>query len=350
MLRQKRVGRRGIAKDLAPYVLGAFVFLVGTNDIAYQDAAGFVDRAALESSRWKAALVADPYGSSVAAKPALPLQQTDLVEGRPAGVRIGEDGGDGENVVIMEPKYEADPIVTGSIKRNVRPAPAVVRETKSDLLMSRATAKPDLKVEDGLIKRRERLLFDPNPSAGDQSFLPPGSFQIGRPIQLASLGTPNFLLKEQFLETPMERAIRRKRETKEYLADRQCLATAVYFEARSESKRGQEAVAQVVLNRVKDERYPNSVCGVVFQNQNWRNRCQFSFACDGKPERIRDNSSWTLALNIADNQLLGYSSMPEIGTATHYHATYVNPRWSRYLNRLERIGTHVFYALKPGQR
>ena len=71
-----------------------------------------------------------------------------------------------------------------------------------------------------------------------------------------------------------------------------CLATAIYFEARGESYRGQVAVAQVVLNRVKHKLYPDTICGVVFQNQNRRNSCQFSFACDGRPERITDDKSW----------------------------------------------------------
>ena len=74
-----------------------------------------------------------------------------------------------------------------------------------------------------------------------------------------------------------------------------CLATAIYFEARGESYRGQVAVAQVVLNRVKDHRYPDTICGVVFQNQSRRNSCQFSFACDGIPETINDSKSWAQA-------------------------------------------------------
>ncbi len=349
MLRQRRATGRGFAQNLAPYFLGALVFLLMTGQVAFQDAAALVDQATLKTERWQAAIVADPYGSTVQARQVLPLQPTDLFDGKTAGVRVGKAGqGD---MIIMKPRAgEADPIVTGSIAEAVRTYPQVVREDKGNLLMSRAPVEPKLKLENGLIHRAPRLLLDPKPDAGQQSFLPPGSFEIGRPIQLASLGSDNFLLGEQFLETPMERAIRRKRETKDYLRDRHCLATAVYFEARSESKLGQEAVAQVILNRVKDPRYPDSVCGVVFQNQNWHNRCQFSFACDGKPEKIQDTGSWTMALAIADNQLLGYSALPEIGSATHYHATYVNPRWSHYLKRVERIGRHVFYSLKPGQR
>ncbi|ESR24770.1 Cell wall hydrolyses involved in spore germination [Lutibaculum baratangense AMV1] len=316
--------------------------------VAFQDATALMDRAALASSaRWKAALIADPYGSTARATPALPLVPTELLEKRPAGIRLGREPGN--EVVIMQPE-RVDPVITGSLQRDVREFPQSTAARKGDLLMSRAATRPSLDLENGLIRRAPRLLLDSKPSAGRQSFLPPGSFEIGRPIQVASLGTDNFLIGRQYLETPMEAAIRRKRETREYLADRQCLATAIYFEARGETPRGQEAVAQVVLNRVKDERYPDSVCGVVYQNQHMRNRCQFSFACDGTPDRVRDESSWTLAMTIADSQLLGYSEVPEIGGATHYHATYVNPRWSRYLNKLERIGTHIFYALKPGQR
>src|SRR5690606_9256257 len=87
--------------------------------------------------------------------------------------------------------------------------------------------------------------------------------------------------------------------------ERWCLATAIYFEARGESYRGQVAVAQVVLNRVKDHRYPDTICGVVFQNQNRRNACQFSFACDGIPEVVNEPKPWAQAEDISRRVLDG---------------------------------------------
>ena len=127
-----------------------------------------------------------------------------------------------------------------------------------------------------------------------------------------------------------------------------CLATAVYFEARGESYRGQVAVAQVVLNRVKDHRYPDTICGVVFQNQSRRNSCQFSFACDGIPEVINDSKSWAQAEDIAQRFTAGELYLTEVANATHYHATYVRPAWAPRMTKLTQIGLHVFYKFKSG--
>jgi len=127
-----------------------------------------------------------------------------------------------------------------------------------------------------------------------------------------------------------------------------CLATAIYFEARGESYRGQVAVAQVVLNRVKDHRYPKTICGVVFQNQSNRNACQFSFACDGIPEVINDSKSWAQAEDIAKRFTDGELYLTEVANATHYHATYVRPKWAPRMTKLTQIGLHVFYKFKSG--
>ncbi|MHA6691846.1 cell wall hydrolase [Devosia sp. A449] len=127
-----------------------------------------------------------------------------------------------------------------------------------------------------------------------------------------------------------------------------CLATAIYFEARGESYRGQVAVAQVVLNRVKDHRYPSTICGVVFQNQAQRNACQFSFACDGIPETINDRESWAQAEDIAQRFTAGSLYLTEVADATHYHATYVRPAWAPRMTKVTQIGLHVFYKFKSG--
>lgn len=127
-----------------------------------------------------------------------------------------------------------------------------------------------------------------------------------------------------------------------------CLATAIYFEARGESYRGQVAVAQVVLNRVRDHRYPDTICGVVFQNQSRRNACQFSFACDGIPEAVSERGPWTQAEEIAQKVTSGELYLTEVGQATHYHATYVRPAWAPRMNKLTQIGLHVFYEFKRG--
>lgn len=124
--------------------------------------------------------------------------------------------------------------------------------------------------------------------------------------------------------------------------DYKCLAQAIYFEARSEPIEGQAAVAEVVLNRVQDKRFPNTVCGVVFQNENWRHRCQFSFACDGRSDRPRERQSWQQARKIAAVVLAGVEN-DMTNAATHYHAVYVQPGWAQRLERTVQVGQHVFY-------
>ncbi|MCJ2037120.1 cell wall hydrolase [Methylobacterium sp. J-068] len=131
--------------------------------------------------------------------------------------------------------------------------------------------------------------------------------------------------------------------------EQRCLAEAVYFEARSESEEGQAAVAQVVLNRVKSGLYPSNVCGVVYQNRHRYMGCQFSFACEGKALRITDGASWQSATRIASAVIEGRTYLSEVGGATHYHADYVKPGWSRRLKKMDVIGRHIFYQLKRGQ-
>jgi spore germination cell wall hydrolase CwlJ-like protein len=123
-----------------------------------------------------------------------------------------------------------------------------------------------------------------------------------------------------------------------------CLADAVYFEARGEPIRGQMAVAQVVMNRVFSGRYPNNVCGVVYQNANRRLACQFTFACEGKNlSRIDEPEMWTQAKRIAKDTLDGKIWLAEVGHATHYHAYWVHPSWVHEMARVYKLGVHTFY-------
>ena len=129
---------------------------------------------------------------------------------------------------------------------------------------------------------------------------------------------------------------------------RRCLAEGIYFEARGESKAGQAAVAQVILNRVRAPSFPGSVCGVVYQNKHWRNRCQFSFACDGIKDRIRSRRAWNIASQIADAVADGRVWFKDVGSSTHYHADYVNPRWNRKMVKVATVGRHIFYRTRNG--
>ncbi|WP_372784157.1 cell wall hydrolase [Phenylobacterium sp.] len=124
-----------------------------------------------------------------------------------------------------------------------------------------------------------------------------------------------------------------------------CLTSAVYFEARGETPRGQAAVAQVVLNRVANPRFPKSVCGVVFQGAATHG-CQFSFACDGSMRHGREAAAWDRARRIAERALSGVR-LADIGKATHFHTTDCQPDWGPQMLRVAQVGLHVFYRFNP---
>lgn len=120
-----------------------------------------------------------------------------------------------------------------------------------------------------------------------------------------------------------------------------CLTQAVYYEAGFEPVSGRRAVAQVVLNRMRHPAFPKSVCGVVYQ-RNSTPVCQFSFVCDGSLNRAPAAGAWAIARQIAADALAGYVEQ-SVGSATHYHADYVAPRWAPLLAKINKIGAHIFY-------
>ena len=135
--------------------------------------------------------------------------------------------------------------------------------------------------------------------------------------------------------TPKERAKAEK-----------CMTEAVYFESRGETKRGQIAVAQVVLNRVFSGYYPNNVCGVVYQNAHRYNACQFTFACDKVKDVVNEPDMWEQAKEISRDMLDGKLWLSDIGKSTHYHAYWVHPWWVGTMRKLSTIGVHKFYRPK----
>ena len=122
--------------------------------------------------------------------------------------------------------------------------------------------------------------------------------------------------------------------------DLECLTAAVYYEARGESAAGQQAVAQVVLNRARHPAFPKSVCGVVFQHAG--GGCQFSFACDGSMSRRHEGGAWDRAKKVAADALDGHV-LASIGTATHFHVASLGNVWSTGMLKVAQIGSHVFY-------
>ena len=133
---------------------------------------------------------------------------------------------------------------------------------------------------------------------------------------------------------------------------RLCLAQNIYFEAANQPLAGRIAVSNVVMNRVEDGQFPNSICGVIYEakwEENWkgnmipiRNQCQFSWFCDGKSDDPTDSKTWMQAIRLADRMLDGtYEDITE--GALWYHADHVDPYWNDYLEETVTINNHIFY-------
>ena len=140
-------------------------------------------------------------------------------------------------------------------------------------------------------------------------------------------------------------------------AELECLAQNIYFEARGEAVEGRIAVGYVTINRLASEKFPNTICGVVKQARysSWwkethnkevpiRNKCQFSWYCDGLADEITDEESWIKAVALAKSIILGQFVDVTKG-ATHYHSKEVDPWWNEYYNEVAIIGNHIFFAM-----
>ena len=168
-------------------------------------------------------------------------------------------------------------------------------------------------------------------------------------IDAPGSGTTNLLSGDlelsQDLTSGAARPFVMKPGTTDYARALKCLTDAIYYEAANEPDAGQRAVAQVILNRMRHPTYPNSVCGVIYQGSERRTGCQFSYSCDGSMARIPARPAWLRANRVAAQSLAGSVYAP-VGTATHYHATYVYPYWAPSLNFVGTIGAHRFYTWK----
>jgi spore germination cell wall hydrolase CwlJ-like protein len=123
----------------------------------------------------------------------------------------------------------------------------------------------------------------------------------------------------------------------------QCLTEALYFEARGETVKGQFAVAEVIRNRVKSSRFPNSYCGVIKQGTGKKYQCQFTYTCDGRSEVVAEPAAYAHVAKVARATIDGQS--PDITNgATFYHTTAVRPGWSRKFTNTARFGVHLFYS------
>ena len=146
--------------------------------------------------------------------------------------------------------------------------------------------------------------------------------------------------------------------TKNVIVDREkqheCLAKNIYFEARNEPFAGQFAVALVTLNRVYDTAFPNTICEVVYEGIHYadgfpkRDRCQFSWYCDGNSDEVRNQRAWEEVQKTANLAMLKYGKLKAEGLdytegARYYHTFEVSPRWSKVYPKVGRIGDHIFY-------
>ena len=121
----------------------------------------------------------------------------------------------------------------------------------------------------------------------------------------------------------------------------QCMAEAIYFEARGEPNAGQVAVGNVIMNRVRSSSFPNNICEVVHQGTGQVYQCHFSYYCDSISEEIKDAAAFTVASYIAISVMLGKATI--LYDATHYHADTVSPYWAKDYKIVRKIGKHIFY-------
>ena len=374
---------RVAVKWSGPGLLAAVFFLSNPTTIAMQDISGLLTGADSGGSRWRTFLVGAAPGSIHQAE--LAFDADPVVTGS-----IASSGIDVPNLgrVVMTP-LKAEVAATPDEER-------VNRSEKTGRIVSVAPTAPPKGFSAGTVLERHSSLMTPvadpaelmafaKPKIGGKEIQIATEFHPfaakGRdkqvPVMLASLVTntradvlatayaptePDFarqspfrsLLREPgdeqlgrfippvqkgdypWAHTPLPAGVFSEREQR-------CLAEGIYFEARGEKLEGQAAVAQVILNRVRNPAYPNTICGVVYQNDDWRNRCQFSFACDGIRDRIRSQSHWQTARDIAMAVTAGKIWLASVGAATHYHAIYVRPAWARTMEKKTRIGLHVFY-------
>ncbi|MCQ8185296.1 cell wall hydrolase [Parvularcula maris] len=182
----------------------------------------------------------------------------------------------------------------------------------------------------------ELSAFDESPLTSAIDLLTEAGFDGGSiASELVARGVPgvSFVMDEMPAEPSEKQA-----------AERFCLAQAIYYEARNQPVTGRLAVADVVLNRADDHRFPSTICGVVFQGVGKDYACQFSFACDGSMDKPREAKAWEQAEKLADLVYRGFR--PAVtGFATFYHADYVDPSWSRRYDETQVIGDHIFYRL-----
>ena len=370
----------------APMVFGLAAFVSSPTVTSHADMATMLGGSEGTDARWKTYLTASPAGSIQAAELefADPILTSSIASG--AGVTLPN----GDKIAFLGKIGAVDP----------RPdAERVTRHLKRGRVMAVAPVQPPKDFSAGSVLERQSSLLRPVSDLKNSmtflapnlrgkeieiatAFYPSGRRNVSPQVSpvLASLVTndnPDILATayappepDYAMQSPFSSVLREETKRGRFIppvgekdhawagtalpaktfsaAEQRCLAAGIYFEARGESVKGQAAVAQVILNRVRNPTYPATVCGVVYQNKNWRNRCQFSFACDGIKDRVRSPKHWDMAEEIALATAAGKIWLTEVGSSTHYHATYVSPPWARKMRKVGQIGLHIFYVTYGG--
>ncbi|MDF3213897.1 cell wall hydrolase [Mesorhizobium sp. M7A.F.Ca.CA.001.09.2.1] len=371
---------------LGPLVIGFGIWIGFPTVAAYQDMASLVSGLEASSTRWNSYVEKSVAGSTHAAEmPFVDSDVTGSISG--SGVHLAGIGNvsfrgkggkvsatpDEDRVVRAEKKGRIVQMSPVAPPKNFN-AGSIFERTSSllrpsmDSGLKMAFAKPQIKGKEIQIAAAFHAREDKKPDPGVPAMLA-ALVNNDHPDVLATAyaqSEPDYakaspfeaLLQDEqpnegrfippmakgdhsWIQNPLPASVFSKKE-------QACLANGIYFEARSESVRGQAAVAQVILNRVRNPTYPNSICGVVYQNDSWFNRCQFSFACDGRKKRIDSPAAYKTAQEIAMAVTAGKIFIPEVGSSTHYYAQYVHPGWARTMQKMTKIGLHIFYRTYGG--
>ncbi|MBK8007082.1 MAG: cell wall hydrolase [Rhizobiales bacterium] len=350
------------------YALAPALFLLGTQQAAYQDLGSLLAKEANIAERARAHLMQGALSSLKTATLSLPTNSFFALPEGPLKTTPRFDPDITGSIPPAQLAIDAKPSISAAVERTnkadrmlVPRKPGALPQPELALsLETEASPEPESIFEfddepradrpGSLAHRRDvpegdptavfqigSLLFDPGADTA-----PPGAFKHRQYVAPAIVPdtSPDAPLHATRKLTPAERL---KLNGASRAKAVKCLAEAIYFEARSEPERGQMAVAQVVVNRAFSGYYPNDICGVVYQNKHRHLACQFTYACDGIPDIVNSKPHWRVAERLANEALDGKGYLQDVGKATHYHAYYVSPYWARKMRKMVRIGAHTFY-------
>jgi spore germination cell wall hydrolase CwlJ-like protein len=371
IVKATRRARRRRGNYLNRWLVAGIFLALSTSKIAYPDAVtGLVAQEGAPGDRWQVHLIVEPQGKgerkvqlagSLVSRGGqlvfMPLDPTTTGSIHPVAVFDGINRANKGDMLVERKRirigsgatiqkaalfsYEANlPRTTFALPEAPKNAVAEVAPGKTEKAGKAVAKNEKAPAEDAKVEK-VALAYGAVEEQDDTASKAPFNAVIAKPDVVVL--DPNVKATHAWVNNPLPEVVHSTREMK-------CLAEAIYFEARGEPEQGRIAVAQVVLNRVKNPAYPNTICSVVYQNKNMRNRCQFSFACDGIRERVTNAGAWkdaqALAKRVLDDDRTLY--IADVGASTHYHATYVKPRWSRKMTKMDKIGHHIFYKTYKG--